>query len=84
MTPEAEAIHVPRGMTADQIEMLAECRIRKMLLDPEFPNFGSGTFVDNHQIQGLTVSYWGPTGKRVVISQDDESSINAQKKGATR
>ena len=75
-------IAVPANMEPAQLEMLAECRIRKMLLDPTFPTEDGHTFCDNHQIIGLTVSYWGPSGKRVIISQDDESSLNARRKSA--
>jgi hypothetical protein len=73
MTPEQKAAYVPHDMPADQVEMLAETRIRKLLLDPTYPKEGAGSFVENHSIKGLGVSYIGPTGKRVIILQEEPS-----------
>jgi hypothetical protein len=78
--PNAVAIHVPPDMPADQVEMLAETRIRKWLLDPTFPTPDGRTFCDTHGIQGLFISYWGPSGKHVYITQGDASSLAAKHK----
>ena len=80
MNPTPSEIVVPSGMLSDQVELLAEVRIRKWLLDPTFPTADGHSFVDNHGISDLIVSYRGPSGKVVVIAQDDASSIAARRK----
>jgi hypothetical protein len=82
--PNAVAIHVPEDMPVQQVEMLAETRIRKWLLDPTSPHPDGKTFCDTHGISGLFISYWGPSGKHVYIAQGDAPALAAKHEAERR
>jgi hypothetical protein len=72
--------YVPPNTLPAEKSFLAEVRIRKILLDPDHPTNGHGSFCRNHGIKNLVVDYTNAQGDRVRIEQCDESAQAAARR----
>ena len=71
---------VPDDMTARELATLTEARIRKLLLEPDYPENGAGSFCRNHKISNLVVAYVDAEGNPVRIHQCDDASLAAARR----